>query len=77
MRDYRVRPESREENLWSRLQEALMDDCERSSSKTSRNYPRKKVRERVVAPKVAKATKLQINTAEELKEKEREIRLSA
>jgi len=77
IRDYRVRPESREENLWSRLQEALMDDCERSSSKTSRNYPRKKVRERVVSPKIAKATKLQINTAEELKEKEREIRLSA
>ena len=75
--DYRVRPESREENLWSRLQEALMDDCERSSSKTSRNYPRKKVRERIVSPKIAEATKLQINTARELKEKEREIRLSA
>ena len=77
IRDYRVRPERREENLWSRLQEALMDNCERSSSKTSRNYPRKKVRERVVSPKITKATKLQINTAEELKEKEREIRLPA
>ena len=77
IRDYRVRPESHEENLWSRLQKALLDACDRSSSKTSRNYPRQKLRERIVSPKIAKATKLQINTTEELKEKKREIRLSA
>jgi hypothetical protein len=42
LREYRVRPESREESLWERLRIAMLDDYQRNSSKTSRDYPRKK-----------------------------------
>lgn len=77
LRDYRVRPESREESLWSKLRTALLDDYQRGSSKTSRNYPRKKKRERIVAPKITKATKPQINAAKELKQKTLEFRFTA
>jgi len=77
LREYRVRPESEEEVLWSRLQAALLDDYERGSSKASRNGPRKKQRDRIVAPKISKATKPQINAAKELKQKTLEIRLTA
>ena len=77
LRDYRVRPESREESLWSQLQTALLDDYERSSSKTSRNYPRKKKRERIGTPKITKATRQQINATKQLKRQQQEIRLPA
>ena len=77
MRDYRVRPESGEEYLWSSLRDARMDDYERSSSKTSRNYPRKKARERVVAPKITKAINLQTDAAKELRKEQLEFRLPA
>lgn len=77
LREYRVRPESGEEVLWSKLRRALLDDYERGSSKTSRNYPRKKQRNRIVAPKISKATKSQINAAKELKQKTLEFRLTA
>jgi len=77
LRDYRVRPERREESLWSQLRTAVLDDYERTTSKTSRDYPRKKKRERVVAPKIGTATKQQINAANELKQKEAEFRLPA
>jgi len=77
LRDYRVRPESRAESLWSRLRTALLDDYERGSSKTSRNYPRKKKREPTVPPRIAQATKQQINAAKELKQKTLEFRLPA
>lgn len=77
LRDYRVRPESCQESLWSQLRVALLDDYQRSSSKTSRNYPRKKNRERIVTPKITNATKQQINAAKELKQKTLEFRLSA
>jgi len=77
LRDYRVRPESREETLWSQLRIALLDDYERSSSKTSRNYPRKKKRERIGNPKITKATKKQIQQAKELKRKQQQFRLPA
>lgn len=75
--DYRVRPENREESLWSKLQNALLDDYQRTSSKTSRNYPRKKKRERIGAPKIKRATKQQINAAQELKQQQLELRLPA
>ena len=68
LREYRLRPETAEENLWSKLRVAIRDDYERTSSKMSRNYPRKKQRERMTAPKITRATKQQINTAKELKE---------
>jgi hypothetical protein len=77
LREWRVRPESREESLWSKLRMALLDDYQRDSSKTSRNYPRQKKRERVGAPKITKATQQQINAAAELKQQQHELRLPA
>jgi hypothetical protein len=77
LRDYRVRPESREESLWSQLRIAVLDDYERASSKTSRNYPRKKKRQRIGAPEITLASKQQINAAQELKQQELEKRSAA
>lgn len=77
LRDYRVRPESVDESLWSKLRIALLDDYERRSSKTSRNYPRKKKRERIRPPKITHATREQIKAATELKQQEAKLRLSA
>ena len=77
LRDWRVRPESHEESLWSRLEIALLDNYERTASKTSRNYPRKKKRERIGCPKITAANKQQINAAKELKHEQHEIRLPA
>lgn len=77
LRDWRVRPESHEENLWSQLQIALLDDYERTSCKTSRNYPRKKKRQRIGAPKITKATKQQIKAAKQLKRQQHDLRLPA
>jgi len=76
LRDWRVRPECQSDNLWSQLQNALLDDYERTC-KTSRNYPRKKKRQRVAAPKITKATKQQIHAAKELKQQQQELRLTA
>jgi hypothetical protein len=77
LREYRVRPENRAESLWSRLRIAVLDDYERSSSKTSRNYPRKKKRERIAPPKITLATQQQINTAKELKQQQLGFQLPA
>ena len=77
LHEYRVRPESREESLWAKLRLALLDDYQRKSSKTSRNYPRKKQRQRVGAPKITSATKQQTNAAKELKKQELKLRLPA
>lgn len=77
LRDYRVRPETREESLWCSLQLALLDDYERTSSKTSRNYPRKKKRDRIHKPKISLATKEQIMDAKEFKQQQLEERLPA
>lgn len=77
LREWRVRPETREDNLWSKLQVALLDDYERTSDKTSRNYPRKNKRQRIGAPKITKATKQQISAAKELKQNQHEMRLPA
>jgi len=77
LHEYRVRPESREESLWARLRLALLDDYQRKGSKTSRNYPRKKQRQRVGAPKISFATKQQIIAAKELRVKELKLRLPA
>ena len=67
MRNYRVRPESFNEMLYSMLANALRDGYERTSSKTSRDYPRKKQRERIAAPKITRALKQQINAAKEVR----------
>jgi DDE family transposase len=77
LHDYRVRPESREESLWAKLRLALLDDYQRKSSKTSRNYPRKKQRQRIGAPKISPATKQQIIAAKELRAKRPKLRLPA
>lgn len=77
LRDWRVRPEDREENLWSQLRVALLDDYERHSSKTSRNYPRKKKRKPIGMPKITKATPTQINAAKELMKHKQEFQLTA
>jgi len=75
--NYRVRPESVEENLWQRFRVALLDDYERSSGKASRNYPRKKQRERMGPPKITPATQQQIHAAKQLKAKGTQKRLTA
>jgi hypothetical protein len=74
---YRVRPESTEETLWTRLQNAHLDDYQRTGTKTSRNYPRKNKRKCVGAPKITNATKQQITAAARLKNQRHEFRLTA
>ena len=76
LRDWRLRPESHKESLWSRLEIALLDAYERTTPKTSRNYPRKKKRERIGRPKITTATKQQINAAKELKHELHELRFT-
>ena len=75
--DYRVRPEDHNQVLWIRLRNALLDDYQRTSSKASRSYPRKKKRRRIGVPKILQATEQQINTAKELKKQRKEFRLTA
>jgi hypothetical protein len=77
IRDYRVRPEFVEENLWHRFRVALLDDYERSSGKSSRNYPRKKQRERISPPQIKRATEQQIFAAKQVKANAAQQRLSA
>jgi hypothetical protein len=77
LRHYRVRPDCPEETLSHQLQAALLDEYERTSSKASRNYPRKKKRERTGPPKMTKATKKQVQAAIELKKTTSEKRLTA
>jgi hypothetical protein len=77
LRDYRVRPECRQETLWEKLQSALLDDYERATAKTSRNYPRKKKRETIGAPEILHASKEQVTAANELKQNQLQFRLTA
>lgn len=77
LRDYRTRPESPDESLWPMLCRAQRDDYHRTSSKTSRGYPRKKQRERVAAPIILLASKTQIDAAKELKAIDKQIRSAA
>jgi len=77
IRDYRVRPESPGEILWQKLRVALIDDYVRKSAKISRNYPRKKQRERIHPPKIFPATKQQTRTAKQLKQKQAQLRFTA
>lgn len=77
IQQYRLRPESREACLWYRLRNALLDDYERHGAKASRGYPRKKKRQRTVAPTIQQATKQQKLAAKQLKQREQKIRLAA
>ena len=77
IRHYRTRPEDPSESLWSMFRHALRDDYKRHSSKTARNYPRKKQRERIGVPKIIIASNAQIDAAREVKAKVSEFRLPA
>ena len=76
LREYRVRPETQAETLWTQLRLARLDDYQRHSSKTSRAYPRKKRRPPIGIPQIELATKQQIAQAAALHDKE-EFRLAA
>lgn len=77
LRDWRVRPDADDERLWNMLRVAVLDDYARASSKTSRNYPRKKKRERIGRPKIQNATKQQIEAAQQLMQNQGDFRLPA
>ena len=77
IREYRVRPESAAESLWATLRTAVLDDYQRTSAKTSRNYPRKKKREAIGAPKITRASQQQVHAAAELKQQQPDFRLTA
>ena len=77
LRDWRVRPDTPDESLWNLLRVAVQDDYTRSSSKTSRNYPRKKQRQRITQPKITNATKQQNNAAKQLAQNQSDFRLPA
>jgi hypothetical protein len=74
---YRNRPDEPMESLGGMFRNALLDDYQRTSSKTARAYPRKRKRERTGVPTIASASKSQIAAANEFKAREREFRLPA
>lgn len=74
---YRNRPDDPTESLGWMFRNALLDDYQRTSSKTARAYPAKRKRERTGVPKIATASKSQIAAANEFKGKDRELRLPA
>ena len=74
MREYKSGPDPGE-SLHERLSEAAIDDYERTS-KASRDYPRKKQGQAIGAPEVRRATKVQIETAQQIKH-DYESRLTA
>ena len=76
LREYRVRPATPAETLWSQLRLARLDNYQRRSSKTSRAYPRKKQREPIGIPLITRATEHQIAQAQAL-QPQQEFRLSA
>ena len=67
---YRTRPEDVSETLTLMFRHALLDDYERHSSKTARNYRRKKQRTRTGIPKTIVASKAQIAAAHEVNSKQ-------
>ena len=76
LREYRVRPETPADSLWAQLRRAQLDDYQRRSSKTSREYPRKKHRTLIGIPYITLATEQQIALANALQHQE-EFRLAA
>jgi hypothetical protein len=77
LRDYRLRPLHSAETLWAKLRAALRDDYRRTSSKTSRNYPRKKPRHAIGAPTILHATKHQTKLTNALAPRKPNLRLTA
>jgi len=74
---YRNRPEDVTESLGWMFRHALLDDYERTSSKTARAYPRKKQRERTGVPTITAASQSQQAAANQFIGREREFRLPA
>lgn len=74
---YRTRPEEPSETLWWRFRHALLDDYQRKSSKTARDYPTKGKRQRTGVPKIASASQPQINAAKEFRSNNPTLRLPA
>jgi hypothetical protein len=74
---YRNRPDGPEESLGWMFRNAVRDDCQRTSSKTARNYPRKRQRERTGVPKVGAASKSQRAAARQLKQTRPQFQLPA
>ncbi|MBV8317458.1 MAG: hypothetical protein JOZ53_21170 [Planctomycetaceae bacterium] len=66
MREYRSRP-GPGESLWERLSEAMIDGYKRPN-KASRDYPRKKREHAIGAPEIRQATKVEIETARQIKD---------
>jgi hypothetical protein len=79
LREYRVRPEPPTETLWAQMRRARLDDYQRRSAKTSREYPRKKQRPPIGIPQITRATPHQIALAHTLQHQEEfeEFRLAA
>jgi Transposase DDE domain len=76
LREYRVRPATLAETLWTQLRLARLDDYQRHSAKTSRAYPRKKQQPPIGLPRLTLATDHQIAQAAALQGKET-LRLAA
>jgi hypothetical protein len=76
LREYRVRPTTPEDTLWSQLRLARLDDYQRRAAKTSRAYPRKKHRAPIGIPLITLATDSQIAQAAALQHRQ-EFRLAA
>ena len=76
MRDYRWRPDPGED-LTSLLGKAFIDSYVRKSSKTSRNYPRKKNEKPAGKPVILAASREQIACAKELTTRQQEKQLPA
>ena len=74
---YRNRPDDPRESLEWMFRNALLDDYQRTSSKTARAYPQKRKRERTGVPAIAAASKSQTTAANQFKARERQFRLSA
>jgi len=70
LREYRVRPATHAETLWSQLRLARLDNYQRRAAKTSRAYPRKKRRPPIGIPQITRATEQQIAQAAALQDKE-------
>ena len=77
MRHYRHRPDKPAESLSAMFRQALQDGYSRTSSKTARDYPRQKKRERTGVPTIRDASASQIAAALDLKRQQHEFRLTA
>ncbi len=60
LREYRVRPDTGAETLWTQLRRARLDDYQRRVPKASRAYPYKKRRLLIGIPQITLATEQQI-----------------